>query len=74
MLFLDQAGQVGGKIAILGIVTDISEYKLENILTRSEEKYLKLLESSKDGVYGIKGDEFIYVNTRATVSMTFPIK
>ena len=53
-----------GKIAILGIVTDISEYKkLENMLRRSEEKYLKLLEGSKDGVYGIKGDEFIYVNS-----------
>jgi len=37
-VILDQAGQVGGKITILGVVTDISEYKLENILTRSEEK------------------------------------
>ncbi len=39
-------------------------HKLENILTRSEEIYLKLLEDSKDGVYDIKGDEFIYVHTR----------
>jgi len=52
-----------GKNAILGIVTDISEYKkLENELRRSEEKYIKLLEGSKDGVYGIKREEFIYVN------------
>ena len=54
-----------GNRAILGIVTDISDYKkLENMLKRSEEKYLKLLEGSKDGVYGIKGEEFIYVNRK----------
>ena len=55
MLFLDQAGQVGGKIAILGIVTEISEYKLENILTRSEEKYLKRLEAQRTEFTASKG-------------------
>lgn len=55
-----------GKNAILGTVTDISEYKrLEKQLRDSEEKYVLFLDSSMDAVFGVKGDKFVYANKRA---------
>lgn len=55
-----------GKPAILGTVTDITEYKrLETQLRESEEKYTLFLDSSMDAVFGLKENRFVYANKRA---------
>lgn len=66
VVILTKLIQWEGNPAILGTVTDISGYKkLENQLRKSEEKYMLLLDSSNDGVFGIKEDQFVYVNKQA---------
>ncbi len=61
-----------GKPAVLGTVTDISEYKsLETKLQMSEEQYMHLLDSTEDAVFGIKGNSFVYANKAAVEMLGF---
>lgn len=64
-----------GKPAILGNVTDITGYKLlETQLRESEEKYMLLLDSSRDAVFGIKEMCFVYVNQGAVEMLGYGSK
>lgn len=64
-----------GKPAILGNVTDITGYKLlETQLRESEEKYMLLLDSSGDAVFGIKEMRFEYANTGAVEMLGYDSK
>ncbi len=64
-----------GEPAILGNVTDISGYKLlENQLRESEAKYMLLLDSSQDAVFGIKDMHFVYANMGAVEMLGYSSK
>jgi len=52
---------------VVGIVEDITERKqAQQELAESEEKYRAIVEGSHDAIFIYRGDEFLFVNDRAT--------
>jgi two-component system, cell cycle sensor histidine kinase and response regulator CckA len=55
----------GNPVLLEGFITDITAQKVtENALKESEQKFRKIVESTNDAIYVIKGKEFVMVNQK----------
>ncbi len=56
-----------GHVRVIGIVEDITQRKeAQRELAESEEKYRAIVEGSHDAIFIYRGDEFLFVNSRAS--------
>lgn len=63
-----------GKIALLGIWTDLSEReKAQEMLQLSEEKYRTVVEQTYDGIVIIQGKKFVFANEAFTRMSGYPL-